>query len=45
MNLGKMVPFVGGVIGGSFDAMTTNYIGNTARKVFIEEKTLEELEK
>ena len=45
VNLGKMVPFVGGVIGGSFDAMTTNYIGNTARKVFIEEKTLEELEK
>lgn len=39
INLGKAVPLVGGVIGGTFDAYTTNAIGNIARKVFIQETT------
>lgn len=37
INLGKAVPFVGGIIGGGFDAFTTNIIGNTARDIFIKE--------
>lgn len=36
VNLGKMVPFLGGVIGGTFDAVTTNTVGNIARNVFID---------
>ncbi|CAJ0802386.1 hypothetical protein LMG7141_04102 [Ralstonia condita] len=35
INLTKMVPFVGGVVGGAFDATVTNTIGNVARKIFI----------
>jgi hypothetical protein len=35
INLGKMVPLVGGVIGGTFDSVTTNTIGNIARDTFI----------
>jgi hypothetical protein len=31
VNLGKMVPFLGGVIGGTIDAVATNIIGNVAR--------------
>lgn len=34
-NLGKMVPLVGGVIGGSFDAYMTNKVGTIARDTFI----------
>ncbi|MBS0986354.1 hypothetical protein [Acetobacter thailandicus] len=37
LNLTKMVPLVGGVVGGAFDGVTTNIIGNTARKTFIPE--------
>jgi len=36
VNLGKAVPIVGGVIGGTFDSVTTNTIGNIARDAFIE---------
>ncbi|VFS49182.1 Uncharacterized protein/domain associated with GTPases [Budvicia aquatica] len=36
INLGKLVPVVGGIIGGTFDGVTTNIIGNTARKYFLE---------
>ncbi len=36
INLGKMVPLVGGVIGGSFDAFTTNKVGVIARDTFID---------
>lgn len=36
INLGKWVPLVGGVIGGAFDGITTNIIGNVARNIFIE---------
>lgn len=35
INLGKAVPLVGGLIGGSFDSITTNTIGNVARETFI----------
>lgn len=35
INLGKAVPLVGGLVGGSFDAYTTNKIGNVARDTFI----------
>ncbi len=34
INLGKCVPLVGGVIGGAVDAVGTNTIGKTAKKVF-----------
>lgn len=34
VNLGKAVPLLGGLIGGSFDAYTTNAIGNVARDTF-----------
>jgi uncharacterized tellurite resistance protein B-like protein len=33
--LGKAIPVIGGVIGGSFDGITTNTIGNVARDCFI----------
>lgn len=34
INLGKVVPIVGGVIGGTVDAVGTNTIGKTAKKIF-----------
>jgi hypothetical protein len=37
VNLGKMVPLLGGVIGGTFDSVTTNTIGNIARDIFVPE--------
>ena len=36
VNLGKMVPLLGGVIGGSFDAMSTKTIAFAARETFKE---------
>lgn len=36
INLGKAVPIVGGLIGATIDAVSTNTIGNIARKTFIE---------
>ena len=36
VNLGKAVPFLGGIIGGTIDAASTNIIGNVARNTFIE---------
>lgn len=36
INLGKAVPLVGGVIGATFEAVSTNAIGNIARDTFIE---------
>jgi uncharacterized protein (DUF697 family) len=41
INLGKMVPIAGGLIGGTVDAVSTNTIGNVARKIFIEGATNE----
>ncbi|WP_312924868.1 EcsC family protein [Atlantibacter hermannii] len=40
VNLGKMVPLAGGVVGATFDGVTTNIIGNIARKTFIEGSAL-----
>lgn len=34
INLGKMIPLVGGIIGGAFDSFSTNFIGNIARDTF-----------
>ena len=39
INLGKMVPLVGGVIGASSDILSTNIIGNRARDVFAGKNT------
>lgn len=39
VNLGKMVPILGGVIGGAVDLATTNAVGNVAVKLFISEDT------
>lgn len=41
VNLGKMVPLVGGIIGGAFDSVSTNIVGNVARKTFIEQAPIE----
>lgn len=35
INLGKAIPLVGGLIGGSLDTISTNTIGNVARNTFI----------
>ena len=37
VNLGKAVPFIGGVLGAAMDAAATNAIGNVAIKTFIDE--------
>lgn len=44
INLSKAVPMVGGVVGGAFDVVTTNAIGNFARNTFIQGKHPELLE-
>ncbi len=36
INLGKAVPLLGGVVGATFDGVTTNVIGNVAVKTFLE---------
>jgi hypothetical protein len=35
INIGKAIPLLGGVIGGTFDIVATNTIGNIARNTFI----------
>ena len=35
INFGKMVPLIGGVVGGTFDATSTYVIGTIARTIFI----------
>lgn len=35
VNIGKGIPLIGGFIGGAFDSVTTNAIGNIARDTFI----------
>jgi len=35
INFGKAIPIFGGIIGGAFDSVTTNTIGNIARNIFI----------
>ena len=36
INLGQSAPIIGGITGGTFDSVTTNIIGNIARKTFVE---------
>ena len=36
INLGKAIPFVGGAIGGTVDGLSTNVIGKTAKRLFVE---------
>lgn len=36
INLTKLVPVLGGVVSGTFDAVTTNLVGNTARDMFLD---------
>jgi len=35
VNLGKAIPLVGGVVGATFDSVTTNIIGNVAKETFV----------
>ena len=35
VNLGRAVPFLGGIIGGAFDVFSTNTVGNVARDTFL----------
>lgn len=35
INIGKAVPLLGGIIGGTVDAVATNMIGNVARDTFV----------
>lgn len=35
INLGKTVPILGGIIGGTVDSVTTNTVGNAARDAFL----------
>lgn len=35
INIGKAIPLIGGIIGGSFDVVATNTIGNIARNTFV----------
>ena len=35
INLGKTIPFIGGIINAAFDVVATNTIGNIARETFI----------
>ena len=35
INIGKAVPLVGGIIGGTVDAVSTNIVGNVARDTFV----------
>jgi len=39
INLGKAVPILGGIIGGTVDTISTNIIGNTARDLFVGKNT------
>ena len=36
INFNKTIPIIGGVIGATFDCVTTNAVGNAARDLFIE---------
>lgn len=39
INLGKAIPLVGGLIGGTVDGISTNIVGNTARDLFFPNAT------
>ena len=36
VNLGKAIPLIGGLIGGTFDGVSTNLVGNVSKKAFIQ---------
>lgn len=40
-SLGKAVPVLSGVVGGSYDAITTRVVGKVAKKIFIDKQTSE----
>lgn len=40
-SVGKVVPVLGGVVGGSYDAITTRVVGKVAKKIFIDKQTSE----
>lgn len=40
-SLGKAIPFVGGIIGGSFDGVSTKIVGRVAKRIFIEQQNNE----
>lgn len=40
INIAKGLPLVGGIIGGTFDVVTTDLIGNRARNLFIGEQNM-----
>jgi hypothetical protein len=45
ITLGKLIPVIGGIIGGTFDLVATNIVGNVARNTFIADKSnLEQLQ-
>lgn len=37
LNMGKTVPVVGGLVGGTLDVLTTNVIANTAKNMFLKD--------
>ena len=39
INLGKAIPILGGIIGGTVDTISTNIVGNTARDLFAGKNT------
>jgi len=39
INLGKAIPLLGGLIGGTVDTISTNIVGNTARDLFVGKNT------
>lgn len=45
INLSKLVPVLGGVVGGTFDLLSTKTISDNAIRMFFKEKPFEDLEK
>lgn len=43
LNMGKIVPFVGGVVGGTLDVLTTSVIARAAKKMFLSETDKKEI--
>lgn len=37
--LGKAIPFMGGIVGGAFDGITTNVVGKMAKRIFIDDNS------
>ena len=45
VNLGKMVPLIGGLVGGGFDAVSTKTIGTVSIKTFLSDKDNDSFER